>query len=315
LIIKIIIQNINNEIIDQIYDEIMSVIQLGSSSVVSSSNQTQILSTSSTGSISNTSNTANLTNNNLISSSNTANNNAKMMQYQHICCQTVFNIYDHLMRQLNYYRTKMNELQATVNASKKTNSKNSNIAIMGSKSLKEASSNEMLLIKYRDFFQLFNRFISRIPHQIISKAAFECKAYCRSLMHYELLMRNTPGAVTVQSSVININQENLIELQNLYASMDDADAASGILLLKKGSEESLGDAAFRHKINGRLNECLACIEQMLESNESAKNDIKQHENYIRTFINVGRHRNALSYLEGLMVDRAEWKEDLGIKLF
>jgi serine/threonine-protein kinase ATR len=49
---------------------------------------------------------------------------------------------------------------------------------------------------------------------------------------------------------------------------------------------------------------------MLESNEHAKNDIKQHENYIRTFINVGRHRNALSYLEGLMIDRSEWKDDL-----
>lgn len=308
LIIKMIIQNINNEIIDQIYDEIMSVIQLGSSSVISSSNQTQILSNSTSSIQTTNANVTNNNNNNQISSSNTANTNSKMMQYQHICCQTIFNIYDHLMRQLNYYRTKMNELQATVNAYKKNNSKN--IAIMGSKSLKEASSNEMLLIKYRDFFQLFNRFIGRIPHQIISKAAFECKAYCRSLMHYELLMRNTPGAVTIQSSAININQENLIELQYLYASMDDADAASGILLLKKGSEESLGDAAFRHKINGRLNECLACIEQMLESNENAKNDIKQHENYIRTFINVGRHRNALSYLEGLMVDRPEWKEDL-----
>jgi hypothetical protein len=48
----------------------------------------------------------------------------------------------------------------------------------------------------------------------------------------------------------------------------------------------------------------------LESNECAKNDIKQHETYIRTFINVGRHRNALSYLEGLTNDRAEWKEAL-----
>lgn len=61
---------------------------------------------------------------------------------------------------------------------------------------------------------------------------------------------------------------------------------------------------------GRLNESIACIEQQLESNESAKNDIKQHETYIRTFINVGRHRNALSYLEGLTNDRAEWKEAL-----
>jgi serine/threonine-protein kinase ATR len=92
--------------------------------------------------------------------------------------------------------------------------------------------------------------------------------------------------------------------------MEEIDAASGILLLKKGSEESLADAAFRHKINGRLNESIACIEQMLESNESAKNDIRQHETYVRTFISIGRHRNALSYLEGLMIDRAEWKEAL-----
>jgi len=169
----------------------------------------------------------------------------------------------------------------------------------------------MLLSKNRSLFESFNKFIQRIPQQTISKAAYECKAYCRSLMHQELHMRNTPGAITIGGhNSISIDASMLIELQTLYASMDEIDAASGILLLKKGSEESLADAAFRHKINGRLNESIACIEQMLESNESAKYDIKQHETYIRTFINVGRHRNALSYLDGLMNDRAEWKEAL-----
>ncbi len=54
----------------------------------------------------------------------------------------------------------------------------------------------------------------------------------------------------IRGNLINIDPGMLIELQNLYASMDEIDAASGILLLKKGSEESLADAAFRHKING-----------------------------------------------------------------
>lgn len=65
-------------------------------------------------------------------------------------------------------------------------------------------------------------------------------------MHYELYMKQTPGAVSIQASTINIKQEHLVELQNLYASMDEIDAASGILVLKKGSEESLADAAFRY---------------------------------------------------------------------
>lgn len=65
-------------------------------------------------------------------------------------------------------------------------------------------------------------------------------------MHYELHMKHTPGAVSIQASTINIKQEHLIELQNLYASMDEIDAASGILALKKGSEEGLADAAFRY---------------------------------------------------------------------
>ena len=89
-----------------------------------------------------------------------------------------------------------------------------------------------------------------MPQQTISKAAYEYKAYCRSLVHYELHMRNTPGAIMIRGNSINIDAGMLIELQSLYASMDEIDAASGILLLKKGSEESLADAAFRHKING-----------------------------------------------------------------
>ncbi len=43
-------------------------------------------------------------------------NSSKILEYQHICCQTAFNIYDHLMRQLNYYREKVTDLQATMNA-------------------------------------------------------------------------------------------------------------------------------------------------------------------------------------------------------
>ncbi|CAF0950646.1 unnamed protein product [Brachionus calyciflorus] len=287
VIIKMIIQNLSNEIIDQIFEEIMSVIQLNQFAFSVSPN-------------------------NSVSAGPGANltpclSNTKILQYHHICCQTIFNIYDHLMKQLHHYRTKMNELQATLNS--KSKSKMSNRATVNSVSEKQ-TANEILLCKYKDLFELFNKFIQRIPQKTISKAAFECKAYCRSLMHYELYMRNTPGAVQIQGSTINIKQEHLVELQNLYASMDEIDAASGILLLKKGSEESLADAAFRHKINGRLNESIACIEQMLESNENAKCDIKQHENYIRTFISIGRYRNALSYLEGLMVDKPEWRDSL-----
>ena len=64
-------------------------------------------------------------------------------------------------------------------------------------------------------------------------------------MHYELYMKQIPGAVVIQSFTINIKQDHLIELQNLYASMDEIDAASGILAIKKGTEEGLEDAAFR----------------------------------------------------------------------
>jgi hypothetical protein len=49
---------------------------------------------------------------------------------------------------------------------------------------------------------------------------------------------------------------------------------------------------------------------MLESNENAKSDIKQHETYVKTFISIGRHRNALNYLEGVMSEKPEWKDML-----
>ena len=92
VIIKMIIQNVNNEIIDQIFEEIMSVIQL---------NQFGPNNTSS-GGVSNMSNLNN--NNNNASMASSSMNSAKMLEYHHICCQTIFNIYDHLMIQLNYYR-------------------------------------------------------------------------------------------------------------------------------------------------------------------------------------------------------------------
>jgi hypothetical protein len=174
----------------------------------------------------------------------------------------------------------MNELQALVGPKSRLtmNSKQSSVTYIGKHGHVGggvgSSTNEILLNKYKELFGAFQRFVQRIPQQAISKAAFECKAMCRSLMHYELHMKQTPGSLDIQGSTIHIKQEHLCELQNLYESMDEIDAASGILVLKKGTEESLADAAFRHKINGRLNESIACIEQMLESNDVAKSDIK-----------------------------------------
>jgi hypothetical protein len=77
----------NNEIIDQIFEEIMSVIQLNQLTINSPNTSLAI---------------TNLNNNLSIVSPSL--NKTKMLQYHHICCQTIFNIYDHLMIQLNYYR-------------------------------------------------------------------------------------------------------------------------------------------------------------------------------------------------------------------
>lgn len=74
----------------------------------------------------------------------------------------------------------MTELQSMLNIKSRStvNSKQSSVILMGSNA-RHLSANEILLAKYRDLFEAFNRFIQRIPQQIISKAAFECKAYCR----------------------------------------------------------------------------------------------------------------------------------------
>jgi hypothetical protein len=326
VIIKMIIYS-NNEIIEQIFEEMMSVIQLNQvlCNTTPPTNSGSYLNSLPSIAHNKNTNICNIntsknktTNNNVIFNHTNPSPNAKaILPYHHICCQTIFNIYDHLVRQLNYYRTKMSELQSlskiktlpTSNVRSHSNQINNSRTSVNSTSEKQ-SANELLFVKYKDLFELFNKFIKKIPHQVLSKAAFECKAFTRSLLHAELHMRSTPGAIQIQGSVINIKQEHLIELQNLYASMDEIDAASGILLLKNGSEESLADAAFRHKINGRVNESIACIEQILESNADAKSDLKQHETYIKTFISIGRHRNALNYLESLMTDKPEWKEAL-----
>lgn len=265
IIIKIIILNYSDTI-NQIYEEMMSVVQLSELNEVS---------------------------------------NKKIIAYKHICCQTVFNIHDHLVRQLNHYRAKVYELQQALKqkASSKT-------AIL-TKRL-PPNVNESLLIKFREAFDSFDSFLKRLPQQIFSKASLECKAYCRALMYYEIYMKSI-NSYGLQGSTIVISQNHLNELQNIYSNMDHEsgiDAAGGILLLRKGTEESLADAAFRHKINGRLNESIACLEQMLESSQSAKQDLKQHEAYLCTFISIGRQRNALNYIEGLMNDKQEWKDQL-----
>lgn len=109
LIIKMILQNISADINDQIFEEMMSVIQLN-----------QLIGTAkSSGAAAGLMTTPN-TNTSVVSGTTTActisnqNNSSKILEYQHICCQTVFNIYDHLMRQQNHYREKVNEIQESI---------------------------------------------------------------------------------------------------------------------------------------------------------------------------------------------------------
>jgi hypothetical protein len=155
LIIKMLVQNVNNEVVDQIFDEMMSVIQL---------NQLKRSTT-----------TTNAPASAPIAENSTT--SKRMLKYHHICCQTVFNIYDHLVRQLNYYRTKTAEIQSILNSLKSKNKQQqsgSGRSTLNSVGEKQAS-NELLLSKYKTLYDLFGKFIQRIPQQLLSRAAFECK--------------------------------------------------------------------------------------------------------------------------------------------
>ncbi|XP_041465563.1 serine/threonine-protein kinase ATR-like [Lytechinus variegatus] len=192
---------------------------------------------------------------------------------RHMSAQTVFSVLDHLT---NWKRQRMQILQAA--KSRRGASNSSEIASIG---------------RYLECVKVF---LQEIPQDILARASFNCRAYARSLMHFESYIFSNNQDV----------QNHLGFLQKLYIAMDEPDGVLGVSAIRL-QEPSFREQIHDHESTGNLQDAVACYERatQLETGEMG-----HHKGLVRCLLDLGQLNTALVHVNGVLSQRSDWSSQL-----
>ena len=121
-----------------------------------------------------------------------------------------------------------------------------------------------------------------VDHELMAKAAFECKAYARSLMNFErqILTREDRG---VSRDDVEL-QTYYDRLHEIYAHLDEPDGMEGITT--KVLAPSLEHQIRQHESTGRWTSAQSCWEVRLQT---SPDNLECHLGLLRCLRNLGHY--------------------------
>lgn len=124
--------------------------------------------------------------------------------------------------------------------------------------------------------------LSSVDHELMAKAAFECKAYARSLMNFErqILTREERG---VPRDNVEL-QTYYDRLHEIYAHLDEPDGMEGITT--KVLAPSLEHQIRQHESTGRWTSAQSCWEVRLQN---SPDNMECHLGLLRCLRNLGHY--------------------------
>ena len=127
--------------------------------------------------------------------------------------------------------------------------------------------------------------LSSIDQSLMAKAAFQCKAFARSLMNFEQQVVTIQGRTTDSKDLPSYYEK----LHEIYAQLDEPDGMEGIstLILSPSLEHQIR----QHESTGRWTSAQSCWEVRLQ--ESPDN-VNFHLGLLRCLRNLG-HYGEVSY--------------------
>ena len=135
--------------------------------------------------------------------------------------------------------------------------------------------------------------LSSIDQSLMAKAAFQCKAFARSLMNFE------QQVVTIQERTTNNGDlpSYYEKLHEIYAQLDEPDGMEGIstLILSPSLEHQIR----QHESTGRWTSAQSCWEVRLQ--ESPDN-VNFHLGLLRCLRNLGHYGETPLFLEKINPD-------------
>ncbi|KAH7931163.1 hypothetical protein BV22DRAFT_1052917 [Leucogyrophana mollusca] len=198
-----------------------------------------------------------------------------------LSAQAVFMLLDHLSK---YVRILRQEISSKIADSKRA--RGQQVSVEGEEQLVRVDS-----------------VLSSIDHDLMAKAALQCKAYARSLMNFErqimsLRERQSPS----QAKDITPYYERLHEI---YANLDEPDGMEGIstLILSPSLEHQIR----QHESTGRWTSAQSCWEVRLQQ---SPDNLDFHLGLLRCLRNLGHYDTLRTHVQGVLVRNPDWESAL-----
>ncbi|KAI6024462.1 hypothetical protein EDC04DRAFT_2869391 [Pisolithus marmoratus] len=145
--------------------------------------------------------------------------------------------------------------------------------------------------------------LSSINHDLMAKAALQCKAYARSLMNFERQI------ITLQERDRPASQRDLIpyyeRLHEIYSYLDEPDGMEGIstLILSPSLEHQIR----QHESTGRWTAAQSCWEVRLQQ---SPDNLDFHLGLLRCLRNLGHYDTLRTHVRGVLVRNPSWESAL-----
>ncbi|RPD66901.1 hypothetical protein L226DRAFT_452477 [Lentinus tigrinus ALCF2SS1-7] len=143
--------------------------------------------------------------------------------------------------------------------------------------------------------------LATIDEGLLAQAAFQCKAYARTLMHVEQIIlvqreRNTPPADL---------QKNYDHLHEIYAHLDQPDGMEGVstMILSPTLEHQIR----QHESTGRWTSAQSCWEVRLQHEPD---NLDYHLGLLRCLRNLGHYDSLRTHVRGVLTNHPNWAPQL-----
>jgi tetratricopeptide (TPR) repeat protein len=186
------------------------------------------------------------------------------VEKQQLALQMVFHIIEHLSKVIRVNRIKMSQKRSR-NAPPLNN---------------EVLEQEVVMVE---------RFLARIPHDMLSEASFNCNSFARALLHVEIYIRSKQEANTDDMDPLWNN------MQKIYAQLLDADSLEGLSTLI--TNPSLEQQIIHHEVCGRWPAAQSCYEVLLQQNPQ---NTSYQLGLLKCLQNMGHYESMITYSNGIL---------------
>ncbi|KAF9205154.1 serine/threonine-protein kinase M1 [Haplosporangium sp. Z 27] len=144
--------------------------------------------------------------------------------------------------------------------------------------------------------------LKSISHDVIAMAAFRCKAYARSLLHYEQYIRDSRQQLGANDSAIQSMYE---KLQEIYANLEEPDGMEGISTLITSGTPTQN--LLQCESAGQWSEAQFYYEQGLQDDPG---QFENHAGLYKCLENLGHYKMLSSCVQGDIQAYPDWEQQL-----